>query len=207
MVLDKIKNLLRAETQERKIFSDLKRKDRDAFIMAYDLYVDQIYRFVFFKISDSEEANDLTSAIFLKTWNYIQTNSLTDEKTLRALIYKIARTSIIDYYRKASNQNTISLDDERGDKIDFKDEKQDVIKKMETASDLENLEKKLGQLKEEYREVLVLRFINELSVKEIADALHKPKGNVRVLIHRALKALKEICEPSYTREVSENKLK
>ena len=83
--------------QDKNIFAKLKKGDKDAFINAYDLYADPIYRFIYFKISNSEEAQDLTSAVFLKAWNYIQENSLKDYKTLKALFYKIARTSIIDY--------------------------------------------------------------------------------------------------------------
>jgi len=195
MALDKIKNILDEKRQEKKLFSKIKKKDQDAFIKAYDLYIDQIYRFVYFKISNAEEANDLTSAIFLKTWNYIQNNSVTDFKTLRALIYKIARTSIIDYYRKNSKMTTVAFekDGEFGQK-EFADEKQDVLKKIEIASDFAAVTEKLPELKDEYREVIILRFINELSINEIAQIINKSKGSVRVLIYRALKALREICE-------------
>ena len=50
----------------------------------------------------------------------------------------------------------------------------------------------MQEIKEEYREVIIFRFINELSIKEIAEILDKTKGNVRVLVYRALKALKEL---------------
>jgi len=194
MVLDKIQNILDEKRQNKELFSKIKQKDQDAFVKAYDLYIDQIYRFVYFKVGNPEEANDLTSAVFLKTWNYIQTNSVTDFKTLRALIYKIARTSIIDYYRKNSKITTISIekDFELGTK-ELADEK-DVIKEIEIASEFESVAEKLPELKDEYREVIVLRFINELTISEIAKIINKSKGNVRVLIHRALKALREICE-------------
>ena len=57
---------------------------------------------------------------------------------------------------------------------------------------LEKLTGKLRSLKSEYQEVVVLHYINELSVQEIADILEKKRGAVRVLLHRALTALKEI---------------
>ena len=189
---------LNPRNTEKKIFSSIKKKaqDKEAFIKAYDLYVDQIYRFIYFKVGNRyDEAQDITSAVFLKTWNYIQTNSLKDYKTLRALIYKIARTSVIDHYRKSSNL-TLRIDDENN-QIDIPDYSQDITKQAEINSDLENIIDKLQKLKDEYREIIVLRFINELSITEISKIINKSKGNARVLVHRALKALRD--------EVDDNK--
>jgi len=177
--------------KERNLFSRLKKKDKDAFIEAYDLYVNDIHRFVYFKIGHKEEANDLTSIIFLKTWEYIKNNSLTDSRTLRALLYKVARTSIIDYYRQ--NQTVSSIDDENHP-IDVIDDSQSVIEQISLNSDLEIIRKKLPELKIEYREVIIMRFINDLELEEIAEVTGKSKGNVRVLLFRALKALRELIE-------------
>jgi len=177
--------------KERNLFSRLKKKDKDAFIEAYDLYVNDIHRFVYFKIGHKEEANDLTSIIFLKTWEYIKNNSLTDSRTLRALLYKVARTSIIDYYRQ--NQTISSIDDENHP-IDVIDDSQSVIEQISLNSDLEIIRKKLPELKIEYREVIIMRFINDLELEEIAEVTGKSKGNVRVLLFRALKALRELIE-------------
>ena len=154
------------------------------------MYINQLYRFIYFKVGNREEAEDLCSAVFLKTWNYILENSLKEHKTLKALLYKIARNLIIDNYRKNKNKETISLD---GDKsVEIIDEKPSAAKVMELKTDLLVLETKLPELKDEYREVIILRFVNELSIKEIAEIIDKPKGNTRVLIFRALKSLKEL---------------
>ncbi len=177
--------------KERNLFSRLKKKDQDAFVQAYDLYVDDIHRFVYFKVGNKEEANDLTSIIFLKTWDYIKSNSLKDSRTLRALLYKIARTTIIDYYRQSRPH--VSLDDEEK-KIDVIDENQDVMSQISINSDLELIRKKLPELKIEYREVLIMRFVNDLSLEEISEITGKSKGNTRVLVFRALKALRELIE-------------
>ena len=183
--------------QEKKLYNQIKKngkngsQDREAFIEAYDLYVDQIYRFIYFKVSSSDEAHDLTSAVFLKTWNYIQTNSLKDVNTLRALIYKIARTSVIDHYRKNYQVDSI---DRKDKEIDIPDERQDIKKQAEVSSDIQTVEEKLKELKGEYREVIILRFIDELTIKEIAEIVDKTRTNTRVLLHRATKALRELME-------------
>lgn len=178
--------------EEKLLLYKIKRNDRLAFIKAYNLYVDQLYRFIYFKVGSREEAEDLCSAVFLKTWNYILGNSLKEHKTLKALLYKIARNLIIDHYRKNKDKETVSLDSDKG--IEVVDEKQNQAREIELKTDLLVLETKLPELKDEYREVIILRFVNELSIKEIAEILGKQKGNVRILIFRALKALRELLE-------------
>ncbi|MFZ2310923.1 MAG: RNA polymerase sigma factor [Patescibacteria group bacterium] len=177
--------------QEKKTISRLKNKDKEVFIKVYDDFGDDIYRFVYFKVGGVEEAKDLTSMIFLKTWNHIQNNTLTSADTLRALIYKIARTSIVDYYRETGSKLEISLDDEENP-IDIPDEKRDITADLDKNADLERIKSKLPYLKEEYREIIVLKFINDLEIEEISDVTGKSKGNVRVLLHRALNALKDL---------------
>ena len=179
--------------KDKILYLRLKNKDKEAFIEAYDLYLNDIYRFVYFKVGDKEEAEDLTSCVFLKSWDHIQNNSITDYNTLKALFYKVARNLIIDHYRKKSRQNEVSYSDEQN-AIDIADENQDIIKEVELANDIKNVETKIFELKDEYREVLILRYINEMSVNEIANILGKNKGNIRVLIFRALKALREVIE-------------
>ncbi|MDP2766663.1 MAG: RNA polymerase sigma factor [Candidatus Methanoperedens sp.] len=178
--------------REKILFLRLKSKDKQAFIKAYDLYINQIYRFIYFKVGSKEEAEDLTSAVFLKTWGYIQEGNLIDYKTLKSLIYKIARNLIIDHYRKTSRQEKISIS-AGGCELDFVDEKQDIVKQTELKMEFAGVEAKLAELKDEYREALVLRFINEFSIGEMADILNKSRGNVRVLIYRAIEALKRIA--------------
>jgi len=177
--------------KDQSLLARLKNDNKEAFIEAYDLYVNEIYRFVFFKVGSKEEAEDITSAIFLKTWNYIQETEKLIEKTLKALLYKIARTTIIDYYRKKSNQINFSIDNEEN-KFDIVDEKQNIEENFQIKHDIDFVQAKLQELKDEYREIILMRYINELSIEEIADQLGKSKGNIRVLTHRALKALSDL---------------
>jgi len=183
--------------KDKQTLSKLKSHDKEAFIAVYDNHVAEIYRFVYFKIGRKEEANDLTSMIFLKAWNHIQNNSLEDAKTLRALLYKVARNSIVDYYRETGSKLrvTSSLDDE-DNRIEVVDEGINPQDKLDREADLELIKSKLPLLKEEYRDVVIMKFINDLTLEEIAEISGKNKGNVRVLLHRALSALKELVEGS-----------
>ena len=180
--------------QNRILFARVRSKDKQAFIKAYDLYIGQIYRFIYLKVGDKETAEDLTSEVFLKTWNYINDGNSIIEKTLRALIYKIARNAIIDHYRQASYQADVSIDK---NEIDLADDSQDTKKQIEISDDIAIIEAQLQKLKDEYREIIILRFVNELSITEIANILNKSKGNVRVLTHRALSALRGMMDNEF----------
>lgn len=166
-------------------------KDPEAFAQAYDLYVDQIYRFIFFKIPTAEEAQDLTSETFLKTWQYIIDGNKVEN--LRALLYRIARNLIIDYYRKSRNE--VSIDEETPL---LKEQDAVVVDSVSDDVDLtiakELVQKKLYDLKDEYREVIILRHIEELSIKEIAEIIEKKPGAVRVTLYRAVHTLKTLID-------------
>lgn len=180
---------------EQALFLRLKKhKDKQAFIEAYDLYIEQIFRFIYFKVGDRDEAEDIASMVFLKCWNYIYEGNLGDYQTLKSLLYKIARNTIIDHYRKTQHRQNVSLDDiaQTTAAIDTEPSPEEQVA---TAFDFQKvMEEKLPQLKEEYREVIVLRFINELSIAEISSVIGKTNGNVRVMIHRALESLQQLVK-------------
>ena len=180
-----------SKLRENNNLSRLKSGDREAFIKAYDDFADDLYRFAYFKLGSEEEAKDLVSVIFLKTWNHIQTNSLKDSKTLRALLYKIARNAIIDHYRDKGLASSISIED-APQALEVPDDSQNQEDLIDQKSDLDLVQRKLMLLKDEYREVIIWRFVEDLSMDEIASITGKKKGNIRVLLHRAVTALKDL---------------
>lgn len=165
------------------------KKDPEAFGRIYDLYARRIYRFIFFKVASEEEAQDLTADVFLKTWQFLLEEKGGEVRHLGALLYGIARNRVIDHYRSRSLRETLPLADEAKEIIP--DDRMDVVR-TEAKLDAELLEKHLRSLKDEYREVLVLRYLDELDTSEIALVLGKQPGNVRVLIHRAVEALRSV---------------
>lgn len=182
-----------SSVQDKILYSRLKKKDRKAFVRIYDSHLNDIYRFIYFKVSSKEIAEDLTSSVFLKTWDYIQNEQLKDYKTLKSLLYVVARNLVIDHYRKKSQKLDVSYDNEKSP-IQIIDEKQDMAEQVDVKLDLKLVEAGLSKLKDEYKEVIMLRYINELSISEIAEVLGKSKGSVRVLAHRALSTLKSLVD-------------
>lgn len=163
------------------------KRDSQAFAEIYDYYIEKIYRFIFFKVASEQEAEDLSSEVFLKTWNYLISEN--PVKSIGALLYTIARNQVIDHWR----QKKLELNfDEAFIKDKWLD--QDAVSELEKEADMARVYKALAKLKDEYREVIVMRFLDDLSVSEISDILQKNKNNIRVLVHRSLNALRQMLE-------------
>jgi RNA polymerase sigma-70 factor (ECF subfamily) len=171
------------------------KKDPEAFGRIYDLYARRIYRFVYFKVSSVEEAQDLTADVFLKAWSYLIDEKGQEVRHLSALLYSIARNRVIDFYRARSTRETLPLPENAEETLS---DGRLSVRKTDAKIDVELLEKNLRSLKDEYREALVMRYLDELDPSEIADILGKTPGNVRVLLHRAASALKNIVSPEKT---------
>ncbi|OGH88711.1 MAG: hypothetical protein A3J93_01280 [Candidatus Magasanikbacteria bacterium RIFOXYC2_FULL_42_28] len=165
------------------------KRDPDAFAALYDLYSERIYRFVFFKVGGQADAEDIVSESFLKTWNYINSHRDEEVKSFSGLLYRIARNCIVDYYRQknSTNQTSGELSDDLGDGGKWYEELRDQV-------DGRQIIQAIKKLKQEYQEVITLRYVDELRMEEIAEITGKGKIAVRVTLHRALKKLKEIVE-------------
>lgn len=163
------------------------KKDPDAFGEVYDLYVKKIYRFIYFKVSSAEQAEDLTSETFLKAWQYLTEKR--DVQSLQALLYSVARSVVVDHYRAtACERGDLPLDDHLVGMIgDDRSEK--LLRGVEIGFDATKVLEKLRGLKDEYREVVVMKYLDEMTAPEIAKVLGKSASNVRVILHRATKAL------------------
>jgi len=171
------------------VYQAQSKQDTEAFGKLYDIYVRQIYRFVFFKVSSHEEAEDITSEVFLKTWHYINSNKETKVNSFSGLLYRLARNCIVDFYREKSKRSETDIKGEE-EISDFGKWEENFNIQMEGKKTVDALKK----LKEEYREIVALRYVEELSVAEIAEITDKGKIAVRVTLHRALKKLKELLE-------------
>jgi RNA polymerase sigma-70 factor (ECF subfamily) len=175
---------------EKTILERAQRGDADAFEQIYDFYVAKIYRFVFLKTGNKENAEDLTSESFIRFWSYIHKESIRGE-SVEPIIYKIARNLIIDFYRK-KEIIAIEIDEVIANRIS--DEQQDYINRMINREEVREMMSALKELKDEYQEVIILRFVEELEIEEIAEITGKTNGSVRVLSHRALKALEKVMQ-------------
>lgn len=176
--------------EERKLIKKAMVGEAEAFGLLYDYYLPKIYRFVLIKVGHREEAEDLSHQVFLQAWQGIREY---DDRgyPFSSWLYRIARNAIIDYYRK--NKQLMSLDDPVSLELA---EESNLNDKIAASLDFERTIAALKQLKPIEQEVIIMRFIEELSITETAAAVNKTEGAVKLIQHRALQRLKKILKKS-----------
>ncbi len=169
--------------EEKKLVKGAKKGDKSAFGALYKIFLSRIYRFILYLIYDSHLAEDLTQETFLRAWKYLPKFSL-KKGTFQAFLYKIARNLVIDHQRK---KKSVLLNIEFGESIAVNE---NFEEKLIADERVKKVREALSGLAEFDRQLIVLRYFDELSFAEIAKVVGKKEGAIRVRTHRALKTLK-----------------
>lgn len=184
-------SMSKVTTNEKKLlFNVQSEKDADSYAQLYDMYLEPIYRFVFFKVATRHDAEELTSDVFLKAWIRLTNSDKQLIRAFRPFIYQIARNTIIDWYRKKSTSNEIPTEftgNEAATDASTED-------RIDTLLSYESLQRAMRGMKTEYQEIIILKYIEELSTAEIAAVLDKKTTAVRVMLHRAMKLLEALVQ-------------
>lgn len=157
---------------------------RKIFSKIYDRYIYKIYRFIFLKVNSQEIAQDLTSETFLRGWESFKNGNKIDNP--QAFLYQIARNLVTDHYREKGRAQVVSAE-----YVEITDPRTNSEEKALARSDLDTIKLALANLKEDYQNVIIWHYLDDLSIPEITKMLDKSEGAVRVMLHRALKALRE----------------
>ena len=160
--------------------------DKEAFGLLYDHYLPQIDRFILLKVNNRSEAEDLTHEVFLNSWQKIETY-VPREFPFSSWLYRVARNEVIDFYR--THKNNVRLDAVEEDSLKIPEE---ASINLDRALDLESVKNVIQFLKPEQQDVIIMRFVEDLSHEEIAAAIDKSAGAIRLIQHRAINALKEL---------------
>jgi len=154
------------------------------FLELYDTYVGKIYRYIYFRVNAEDLAQDLTSEVFLKSWQYLSSKSVSNP---RAFFYQVARNLIADFYRQ-KDKAPISLEEITDKPVaDKSDSPLDLVS---ATLEMNSVKQALQQLSPDYQEIIIWRYLDELETKEIAEILNKSEGAVRTLLSRALGELR-----------------
>ena len=162
----------------------MSKKRKKEFSQLYDQHIDKIYRYVFLKVGAREAAEDISSEVFTKSWRKFK-NGL-EIKNASAYLYQVARAEIANHYRSTKKVQVVSTDNLPV--ADNADNPEDIQIKQ---ADIYNLRLRLRDLKEDYQDILIWRYVDGLSNEEIAKMQNKTEGAVRVTLHRAIAQLKE----------------
>lgn len=160
------------------------KKGRELFVELYDAHADAIFRFCYFKTGDRETAKDLTQDIFIKAFNHMIKEEVRNQKSF---IYAIAKNTVIDFWRKSKSLTESSLPEGFFASMAAKDN-------TETAIDYSIFLSLLDKLSPSDREVIVLRYVEDMSSRDMAEMLGERENTVLVRISRAREKLRELLK-------------
>jgi RNA polymerase sigma-70 factor, ECF subfamily len=176
---------------ESTLIKKARKGNTDAYGQLYDTYLPAIYRFVFVKVGNKADAEDITHQVFLSAWQNIP-KYREQGFPFSSWLYRIAKHTVIDFYRTAKHHTDIdTLPEDLYSELPAFDEAIDRALHMRLAKTF------MTKLEDDQQDVLIMKFVNELSNKEIAHAVGKSEGAVRVIQHRALKQLKAYFDEHY----------
>lgn len=156
------------------------------FLRAYDELADAVFRYCYFKLSNREIAKDIVQETFIKTWQYIVDGK--DVGNMKAFLYKVARNLVVDEYRR---RKATSLDAMQDDGFDPEGDKAESLM---IASEVDLILKVVDKLPGKFREVIIMRYVHDLSPREIAEILNEQENAISVRLNRAVKKAQELMQ-------------
>ena len=163
-----------------------KRGDTAAFKEIYKTFYSRIYRYLIYNGQNEEGAKDLAQETFIRAWKSLPSFTIRSGGTLQAFLFRIARNLLIDRSRKKKEYPL----------KDFHEieTQEDFVEDFAKKQQQKNVKKALGELEEKDRQIVILRYFEELSTGDTAKALKMKEGALRVRIHRVLRKLQTILE-------------
>lgn len=177
------------EYNEENILARASQGDRDAFGLLYERYVERIFNYVYYRTGNTHDAEDLTARVFQRAMNHIK--NYTDRGVpFSAWLYRIAHNLVANWHRDRSRKQEIPLDDipilpSKGDHPEknlVRSQEQDVLLRM------------IRKLPGERQNLLILKFVENMSNAEIGQVMGRSEGAVKSLYHRTLLALRDQLE-------------
>lgn len=173
---------------ERQFVRRAQAGDAEAFARLYDSTVDRIYRYVYFRVTHDQTAEDITSQVFLKAWENLGRYKQGRTPFL-GWLYTMARNAVIDHYR--TRKAIVALEDAV---VFQEDPSQTISEGIDRASEVRALRAAIQGLTEDQQQVLTLKFITGMNTSQVARQMGKGPGAIRALQMRALQALAKRLE-------------
>jgi len=156
--------------------------DFEAFGEIYSIFLDRIYRYVFYQVKNKMTAEDITEEVFIKAWNAIG-SCKGREKTFSAWLYRIAHNRVIDNFRSQEKEQSIDMETIA--------ELSHPELEVEKEIDHHKLLNGIAELPQNQKQVIILKFIEGLDNSEIGQIMGKNQGAIRILQMRALAKLRD----------------
>lgn len=170
-----------------KLVEAAKRGNKEAFGEIYRLFLGRIYRFIYYLVYDEPLAEDLTQETFMKAWKALPGFS-TKKGSLQAYLFTIARNLVIDRQRK---RKELALTEEAAELIESRE---DLEKNLIVSEEKQMVKEALSILEPDEKQIVILRYFEDLHFEEISKVVGKKEGALRVEVHRLLAKLKLYIE-------------
>ncbi len=157
------------------------KQDRQAFDALYEKYLKKVYTYVYYRVGDVEEAEDLTGNVFLQAFMHIGDYEY-QGVSFSAWLLRIAHNMVANWYRDRERRRTVDI--EEWGELEAGEERPE--EKLEREEELEMVRWAVGCLPPERQQALILRFAEEMKHSEIAEVMGRSPGAVKVLVHRSL---------------------
>jgi RNA polymerase sigma-70 factor (ECF subfamily) len=172
------------EVDERALVQRAIARDREAFGALYDKHVVRVYRHIYYMVGNTAEAEDLTAQAFLQAWEAIERYEIRGAPFVSWLL-RIAHNLAVSYLR--SRREGAQLPDTLVDHGRQRNPEEAIQQQLEG----ERVREAILGLRDEQRQVIMLRFVEDLEYREVAEIVGKSVAAVRVIQHRALNALRK----------------
>ena len=176
---------MNSETDEE-IISLILKDDKEYFGIIIDRYTDKLLRYIKRIINVEEEQRyDILQDVFIKT--YTNLNNFDDSFKFSSWVYRICHNEVISHYRKAKTKidnGQVDIDDET---LAYFASDIDIMSEIHGAEDKKMINDILDKMSFKYREILILKFLEQKDYGEMSDILQKPSGTIGTLVHRAKK--------------------
>ena len=174
------------ESLEDKELVELAKVDKQAFGLLYERYLPKIYSYVFHRTGNTHDAEDLTAKVFQRALGHIS-NYVDKGVPFQAWLYRIAHNLVANWHRDQGRRKIIALDDYVAHSL--RSEAPDRV--TEENQEQEQLMQAVRRLPEDRQQLLLLKFIEQMSNAEIGTIMGRTEGAIKSLYHRTLLALRE----------------
>jgi RNA polymerase sigma-70 factor, ECF subfamily len=176
--------------EQQALLDRAKRAEPAALGMLYDLYVDRIYVYIYRRVGQTDVAEDLTGQVFMRMLEAVRTGHGW-ETSFSGWLYRIAHNLVIDHYRRRGRATFVDIDDA----APMHAQSGDPVLSTESQFERQRLRQALAKLTDEQSQVISLRFLEDLSISEVAVIMQKTEGAVKALQYRAVLALRRVMQP------------
>jgi RNA polymerase sigma-70 factor (ECF subfamily) len=173
---------------ELTLLSRARALDKEALAQIHDTYYVPIFRFISFRVSDYQTAEDLASEVFTRLLGALRDKSA-PQKTLRGWLFSVANIVVKDHFRKKYRSEQIQLNEGIPSHADSPDQVVDMMLSQE------RLHEAMSTLTEDQQNVIALRYGYGMAIRDVAESLGKSEGSIKMLQARAISALSQRLNP------------